>query len=81
VFSCVLLLLAVLEQLTSRIGSAVSGLKDKLEPALKAAGGLKADVLATLLEPLQDTTGAAASALSSVSVVLFPSDPCRAQQM
>jgi hypothetical protein len=53
----------VLSELTSRIGSAVSGLKSKLEPALKAAGGIKADVLTALLEPLQGTAGDAAPSI------------------
>jgi hypothetical protein len=49
---------AAVDQLTSRIKSSVSGLKDKAKPVLDAVGGKKANLLASLLGPFQDTAGA-----------------------
>jgi len=58
---CALAALAVLgaavELLTGKLNATMAGLQAKLQPALKAAGVIKADVLSSLLAPVQGTAG------------------------
>lgn len=58
---CTLASLAVLgaavELLAGKLNATMAGLQGKLQPALKAAGVIKADVLSSLLAPVQGTAG------------------------